>query len=186
MIEKLKKINNEKYKFDILKTICLYILIYLIASIIGFIYEELFYLIVDKKLVYQGFLYGPYVPVYGLGAIIMLPILKRYKKNPIIIFLGAMLLTGIVEYFTGWLMWTLYHKTWWDYTGLLLNINGYVCLRSVLTFAIGGLLLIYILEPLVCKFLKNKSKKFTKNTSMIIVSMFVIDLILTLLFRYTL
>lgn len=186
MKEKILKLNSLNKKLTTREKICLYVLIFFLGSIIGFIYEELFYLLVDKKLVYQGFLYGPYVPVYGIGAVIMLPTLKKYKKNPLIVFFGAMFLTGILEYFIGWLMKTLYHRTWWDYTGLLLNINGYVCLRSVLTFAIGGIILIYLLEPLVNKFVEKRSEKFIKYIPIIIISVFTIDLILTLLFRYTL
>ena len=45
------------------------VLIFLFGSLVGFIYEELFYLIVDKKIVYQGFLYGPYLPIYGWGCL---------------------------------------------------------------------------------------------------------------------
>ena len=183
VIEKIKKINSKNQKLDNIQKLCLYVFIFLLGSLIGFIYEELFYLIADHELVYRGFLYGPYIPVYGFGAILMLPVLRKYKKNPLVVFLGGMLLTGIVEYFTGWLMWVLYHKRWWDYTGLFLNINGYVCLRSVLTFAIGGLGLIYIADPLMRNFVKKKDKTNLCFSSVIIVAIFLIDLMLTLIFR---
>lgn len=181
MDNKLKK--RKKKEIDKTTIICTYIIIFLIGAIVGFIYEELFCLIIDKELVKRGFLYGPYLPVYGFGAIIMTYLLKRFKKDPLIVFLLAMLITGIVEYITGYLMFTIYHRSWWDYTGLLLNINGYVCLRSVLTFGIGGLLLIYIIEPFVSDLsTKVNNNKYLK-VSVLIVSIFVIDLVLTLLFR---
>ena len=151
---KRKVSMNKKREIDKTTIICTYIIIFLIGAIVGFIYEELYCLIIDKELVKRGFLYGPYLPVYGFGAIIMTYLLKRFKKNPLVVFLLAMLITGIVEYITGYLMFTIYHRSWWDYTGLLLNINGYVCLRSVLTFGIGGLLLIYIIG-LVLFFIKG-------------------------------
>ena len=80
-------------------------------------------------------------------------------------------------------MFKIYHRTWWDYTGLFLNIDGYVCLRSVLTFAIGGLFLIYIIEPLICKYI-NKLGKMHKYA--LLVSIFlimIVDLSMTLMFR---
>lgn len=175
--------ENKKKKIDKRIVLCTYIIIFLIGAIAGFIYEELFCLIIDKELIKRGFLYGPYLPVYGFGAIIMTYLLKRFKKDPLVVFLLAMLITGIVEYLTGYLMFTIYHRSWWDYTGLFLNINGYVCLRSVLTFGIGGLLLIYIIEPFVSDLSTRVNKNKYMYASVLIVSILVIDLVLTLVFR---
>ena len=186
MIKTLNKLNSDDYKFDKKTKIGIYIFIFLIGAIIGFIYEEIFCLLFDHELVKRGFLYGPYLPVYGFGAVLMIMLLKRFKKNPLIVFLLAMLLTGILEYFTGYLLFQIYHKTWWDYTGLFLNIDGYVCLRSVLTFGIGGLLLIYIVDPLVCK-LAAKAKNYQfAILSFAIVCVFFVDFIFTMIFRNSL
>lgn len=183
MIKWLKNVNNSDYEFDVPVKIGIYFATFLIGSIAGYIYEVLFYLIDDHVLVNRGFLYGPYVPVYGTGAVLMLFALKRFKKNPIIVFLLAVLLTGVLEYITGVFMFELYHRRWWDYTGLFLNINGYVCFRSVFTFGIGGLILIYIIDPLVCKFASEaKRKRFLCGASIGILIM-IIDLMLTLMFR---
>ena len=159
MVKKLEKLNMKNYKFDFKMNMCKYLLIFFAGSFAGYIYEVIFYLLFDHELVNRGFLYGPYLPVYGFGAVILVFLLKRFKKNPLVVFLFAMFVTGVVEYFTGYLMWQIYHKMWWDYTGLFLNIDGYVCLRSVLTFGIGGILLIYLIEPLICKFISNIKKK---------------------------
>lgn len=186
MLKKMKKICTQEYELDKVQKLCLYVFIFLVGAIIGFIYEELFCLIVDKEIVYRGFLYGPYLPVYGFGAIIMIPLLKKYKKNPIIIFFAAMIITGIVEYITGYAMLEIYNKRWWDYTGLFLNIDGHVCLRSVLTFAIGAIMLIYTIEPLLSKLISNKDRFNLLFISTMIVAIFIIDFSLTLLFRNTL
>lgn len=71
---------------------------------------------------------------------------------------------------------------WWDYTGLFLNIDGYVCLRSVLTFGIGGILLIYLIEPLICKFISNIKKKVYR-VSCLLLFIIIFDFILTIMFR---
>ncbi len=132
----------------------------------------------------RGFLYGPYLPVYGTGAILIYLLLNKFNKNPVLLFLLSILLTGVVEYLTGYWMYNLYHRRWWDYTGLFLNINGYVCLRSVLTFAFAALLLIYVVIPLIDKLIKKLGSKISFNLSIIIGTIMVVDLILTLLFRY--
>ena len=109
--------------------------------------------------------------------------LKKVKKHPSLVFLLAILITGILEYISGFMLLKIFNRTWWDYTGLFLNIDGFVCLRSVITFGIGALLLIYIFEPLIIKFWKKKPKL----VRVIVISfliIFIIDNILTFLFRY--
>ena len=153
------------------------------GSIVGYIYEIIYYLIIDKELVNRGFLYGPYLPVYGFGAVFMLWLIKRFKKDPLIVFLLGVLITGIVEYITGYLMFHIYHRTWWDYTGLFLNINGYVCLRSVLTFGIGGLILIYVVDPIISKLSKNLNSNKYLVASSLGIFLIVLDLTFTLVYR---
>lgn len=80
-------------------------------------------------------------------------------------------------------MYKIFHKKWWDYTGLFLNIDSYVCFRSVFTFAIGGMLLIYIVEPLIKEFISTKSKKITNIISIVFIVIFVIDALLSFLIR---
>lgn len=158
-------------------------LIFLLGAIIGWIYEEGFSILIEQTLENRGFMYGPYLPVYGFGAIFLVYFLKKYKKYPILIFFLSILITGITEYITGYLMETIFNRTWWDYTGLFMNIDGYVCLRSVLNFAVLSILLIYLIEPLANKLIK----KYNKITTILTLSTFIviiIDFIITLLFRY--
>lgn len=184
MFNMLNKLNEVELKNkDFLTISGYYVFIFLLGSVAGFIYEELFYLLIDGVIKKCGFLYGFYLPVYGFGAVFMAFLLKRFKKNPLVVFFLAMIVTGVVEYITGVVLFSVYHKTWWDYSGLLLNIGGYVCLRSVLSFAVGGLLLIYVAEPLVVRLI-NYFKKNTLIYSMVfIIFIFLFDFILTLLFR---
>ena len=183
MVEWFNDINTKNYDFSVKNKICVYVLVFLVGALAGYIYEELFVIIIDHEFVKRGFLYGPYLPVYGFGAVLMMFTLKKFKKNPLVVFLLAMLITGILEYFTGFALWKIYHKTWWDYSGLFLNINGYVCLRSVLTFGVGGLLLIYIAEPLVCKLVSIANEKLVHLWSFMICITFLVDLLFTLIYR---
>lgn len=144
----------------------------------------IFYKITENILENRGFLYGPYVPVYGFGAVLIVVLLKRFKKNPITLFIGIMIVTGILEYIVGEFMLSVWHKRWWDYTGLFLNIKGHVCLRSVLSFAIGGTALIYFIEPWILR-INDKLKTRTKSIVYItFISIIIVDLILCLTIRH--
>lgn len=185
MIKKLKQLNIiDKISRD--KKIYYYFIIFLAGAFAGWIYEEIFYLIEDGILVNRGFLYGPYLPVYGWGAVLMVFLLKRFKQNPLVFFVLAMFVTGILEYFTGYIMWEAYNTRWWDYTGLFLNLDGYICLRSLISFAIGGLLLIYIIEPLICKYINKTNNKTLKILCFTMFVIIVVDYILCFIIRHPL
>ena len=78
----------------------------------------------------------------------------------------------------------VWHRRWWDYTGLFLNIDGQVCLRSVLSFAVGGLGLIYLIEPYINKTNETISAKNKKIIYTSIISVMLLDLILCLIIRH--
>lgn len=177
---------NEKNSYKGFDKVFYYTIIFMISCFVGYLYEVIYYLLDDKVLVNRGFLYGPYLPVYGIGALVMLITLKRFRKNPVLVFILAMLVTGVIEYAAGFLIDKIYHEMWWNYTGLFLNISGYVCFRSVVSFAIGAMILFYLLDPFVCKKImpiKDYNKKIIFITLLCIV---VVDLIFTLIFRHPL
>ena len=183
VINDLKKLNEKNYNFKGVDKVKLYLFIFIAGAFAGYIYEVIFELIESGTFVNKGFYYGPYLPVYGVGAVFLSLILNNYKKHPFLVFVLGILITGIVEYITGYAMYKIFHKKWWDYTGLFLNIDSYVCFRSVFTFAIGGMLLIYIVEPLIKEFISTKSKKITNIISIVFIVIFVIDVLLSFLIR---
>lgn len=179
----LKKLNEKNYEFKGFDKVKLYLLIFIAGAVVGYIYEVLFEIFDTGMLMNKGFYYGPYLPVYGFGAVFMSMILNKFKKYPVVVFILGMLVTGIVEYITGYAMYEIYHRKWWDYTGLFLNIDSYVCFRSVFTFAIGGVLLIYIVEPLIKEFMSTKSKKTINIICISFIVIFIIDALLSFLIR---
>lgn len=158
------------------------VLIFMVGAVVGYIYEVIFCLIQDHQLINRGVLYGPYLPIYGAGAVLIY-LLKPLKKHPVLFFISVMLTTGILEYVIGLYCLKINHTKLWDYTGLFLNIQGLVCLRSVVSFGIGGLILIYIVDPLLEKIVL----KMKQNTKLAICSTFILilitDIILSIKFR---
>lgn len=93
---------------EFLKTVETYFLWLMIYSIIGWIYESTLCSITNKKLINRGFLNGPYCPIYGSGAILVILILGRIKNPVLLFFLGA-LVTCSLEYLTSYVMEKLFH-----------------------------------------------------------------------------
>ena len=112
---------------------CRYFLCFAVFSFIGWAYETVYYSIQQRKFVNSGFLSTCFCPIYGMGAMLDL-ILLGWIENPLILFFAGMVVTCSLEYFVSWLLETLFHKRWWDYTGWPGNINGRVCLICVIAF----------------------------------------------------
>ncbi|MEG0026386.1 MAG: putative ABC transporter permease [Bacilli bacterium] len=177
------KISNDK-KNNLKKTIKTFFLFFMIGSIVGWIYEVIFYLIQDHQFYNRGFLYGPYLPIYGYGTVLMILFLKKFKNNIFILFIMAVLISGILEYATGMIMWQIWHQKWWDYTGLFLNIDGFVCLRSVVSFGIAGTFLISVVEPFLMKIYNNFQGNIINLLFYGLSIVFLIDNIITFIFRH--
>lgn len=133
---------------EFLKTVETYFLWLMIYSIIGWIYESTLCSITNKKLINRGFLNGPYCPIYGSGAILVILILGRIKNPVLLFFLGA-LVTCSLEYLTSYVMEKLFHARWWDYSQRKFNINGRVCLIGAVVFGAFSVALNLGLHPLV-------------------------------------
>ena len=126
-------------------------LIFFIFSILGYISEVIFCYVADGKITNRGFLHGPYCPIYGFGALLIIVLLNQYNNDPIALFILSVVFTSILEYFTSWLMEKVFNDRWWDYSSNFANINGRVCLFNSLCFGIGALLINYILFPLISR-----------------------------------
>lgn len=125
-----------------------------IYSFIGWVCETILCSYLEKKFVNRGFLNGPFCPVYGFGAVLLQVTLfslnlSKSVLSVIFVFVAGALLTSILEYFTGWLLETLFHTTWWDYSKSRFNIKGRVCLKNSLAFGVMSVALIFIILPFV-------------------------------------
>src|ERR1700728_350756 len=109
------------------------VLLYLaVYSFIGWLCEEVFVLVTTQKLENRGFLTGPSLPIYGIGAIAMLLLVEPYVKNPFLVFVASTLVCSVIEYAGSLLLDKVFHITLWDYHDQKFNLHGRICLRNSL------------------------------------------------------
>lgn len=145
--------SNEK-KRNAKEIIYKLLLIFMISAVVGFIYEEIFYYIDLGYLEKRGTSFGPWIPIYGFGGLMLYYTGLRFRKHPLAVFLLCSLLCGVLEYSVGWLLLAKFNMRLWDYNTEILNwgnINGFVCFRSVVIFGFAGMFLLYCIEPYVKK-----------------------------------
>lgn len=162
--------------------LCYMFLIFLSGCLVGWIYEEIFYWITEGMLRNRGVLYGPWLPIYGIGALGIYA-LKPLKKYPILLFFLCAAVSGIVEYAIGFVGIQFYGMRLWDYRGLFLNLNGIICLRSVMNFAVMGLVFHYILEPITERLVWKLSYQRLRTVCLVLLLTFFMDCVLSILFR---
>ena len=92
---------------------------------------------------------GPWCPIYGFGAVFISLLLSRRAEDPLAVFGLAILICGILEYSTSYMMEKIFHARWWDYSTKKFNLNGRVCAGTLLPFGLLGLLLVYAITPVM-------------------------------------
>ena len=158
----------------------LYILIMISSGIFGFVYETIFYRIDLGYFVKRGSTFGPWIPIYVFGGLFITLLTYKYKNNPLKVFIISMIVSGLLEFLTGWILYKGFSIRLWDYNNEIWNygnINGYICLRSVLFFGLSGLILVYLMIPGLIKIIKKISKKIISVVSLILIVCFVLDMI---------
>lgn len=178
---KNNKTKKEKKPFTIFGfTITKLLAYFIIYSVIGFIIETLFGLltkgVVESR---KSFLYGPFCGIYGLGAVIMIVGLQKFKKNNYTLFIGGFIIGSIVEYVISLIGELIFNIKWWDYSNMPFNINGRICFWYSIFW---GLLAIYLMShvnPKVDKFIEKIPKNILKNTTIALTIFLFLDCLIT-------
>lgn len=151
------------------------------AGIFGWIYETLFYMYnYDGKFVLRSTGFGPWIDVYCLGGVLIYVTCRKLTKRPWLVFLVSGAVCGVLEYIAGFILDRVNGGYWgWDYNTEKLNfgnINGYVCLRSVLVFAVSGCLLFYVILPGLCWLRKKIGEKAFSRIFIVLGVIILIDI----------
>ncbi len=184
----VKDYINNKIKLDKYQKLGIICLVIVISGIFGWIYEFIFYYFNGgcKEFYMQGGNFLPWINIYAIGSLIVMVSTNKIRKHPLKVFLVASLVTGLLEYFSGLIIFKLYNGLrLWDYNTEILNygnIGGFVCFRSVLFFGLSSLILVYLIIP-ICIYLSKKiNKKLFLIISISLVSLILFDELYNLIF----
>lgn len=157
-----------------------------VYSALGWIYEVFLEVVVYRwGFSNRGFLFGPYLPVYGIGALLILGCLRSLSRKPlrigrvnvmpVVVFFAVVVLTTVVELIASYLLeWTT--GGWlWDYTRYTIQWQGRICLSASLRFGVGGMIILYGLQPLLEKGMERLDKRWRKAVFTVLFVLFVVD-----------
>ena len=127
-------------------TFAQWLMLFYVYCFIGWVWECSYVSIRIKKLTNRGFMHGPLLPIYGSGAITMLFATVHVSSNFVLVFLVSALSATALELVTGTVMEEMFKVRYWDYTRFKLNYKGHICLPATLLWGTGGLLLRYVIN----------------------------------------
>lgn len=169
-----------------------YFLYFITYSVIGWIYEVFLETVIYRwGFSNRGILWGPYCPVYGIGAVLFILTvnkliagkdkINRLKMVPVVFILCMILATAIefvstyiLEYFTGSWPW----QTYADYA---INFQARIALSPSVRFGIGGVIILYIIQPIFDKKLTNLKNNTINIISFIVILIFTVDIVFSFL-----
>ena len=163
-----------------------YFLYFMFYSVIGWIYE-VFLEVVVYRWGYsdRGVLIGPYCIVYGFGAVILLLALSGLTKKkiklgpvnvtPLLVFVGIVLITTVIELIASYIMEFTAGEWMWDYTRFAFNFQGRIAPNPSIRFGIGGMVILYLLQPLFEKGMKRIPERVRAVVFWILIILLAVD-----------
>ena len=149
-------------------TFCIY-------CMLGWIQESVIESLHHRRPINRGFLQGPYIPIYGVGGLLLLFICQPFRENGFGVFIVAMLSCTTLEYFTGWLMETVFHKQFWDYSMFKLVYKNRISLISSLFWGVMGLFVTYVVTDATVFVLDSLPYKFICVVAVVVSLVMTID-----------
>lgn len=163
-------------KMNVLIDWFLYFIVY---SILGWMCETVYCSALERRFVYRGFLNGPYCPVYGCGALLIILLLRSISHQAFFLFVAGVIVTSSLEYVTGWLMERLFHHKWWDYSKHKYNLHGRICLTNSILFGILCVILMRVLHPCFTYLLGRIPVLAKTILAALILIIFIVDVVIT-------
>lgn len=157
------------------------IIYFLVYSFLGYLSEVAYCSIGQHSLVNRGFLYGPWLPIYGFGGLLVVIFLDPVSQWPPLVFVLAFLLTSLLEYFTSWALERLFSVKLWDYSRMKVNINGRVCLLNSTLFGIMGLAAEYIVQPRMSRLISDIPTHLIHPVALVVAMVLSVDATLSVM-----
>lgn len=146
-----------------------------VYSFIGWFLETVYNSVKLGRFAHRGFLFGPFCPIYGFGAIILIIFLKPVKDNLLLFLAGSILLTSLLEYVASFALEAVFNRVWWDYSSEPFNIHGRVSLKFSLYWGIAAYIFLKFVHPYIQSMLSHVPIHYVPAMTLIFLLYFAAD-----------
>lgn len=157
------------------------IMYFMIYAFIGWFIESTFKSLLYQKPINSGFLNGPFIPIYAVGALFIITFFQRFQGQNLKLFLIGFFSMTLIEYITGYIMEKIFNTSWWDYTGNLLNIGGKICLENSIYWGLLTAFFVNFMHPKIANLVSKIPTNIGETVILIFIVYFIIDYTITLM-----
>lgn len=185
--------NKPQFEFHHEYDLVSLILLFFVFSIAGWCWEVLLFMFRDGKFVNRGTLYGPWLPIYGVGCTLFIILLQiggeknhfsKIANKPFLTFIAIAIVASIVEYFSSFWLEAITGMKYWNYEGIFMNLNGRICLEGAIFFGLGGSFCLYIVAPFIHKKINKISQSKKIAVCIILIILMTLDKSITLVYPH--
>jgi len=152
-----------------------YVLLFFLVAFMGWLWEVALFYVTAHAFVNRGIYRGPYLPIYGVGGLLLCILLRPLQQKPLRVFGLSLLVCSVLEYLTSYFLELRWGIRWWDYSGHFMNLNGRICLLGAVIFGLAGVALVCFLLPLYDQFYQKLSVKWRVILCVLLLLIFVAD-----------
>lgn len=160
-------------------TITQWLIFFYFYCLFGWIFESTYVSLKSKKFVNRGFMRGPFLPIYGSGAIMMLVVSMPFQDNLILTYLAGCVGATALELVTGMAMEALFKVRYWDYSNQRFNYKGHICLSSTVAWGFLTILMTEFLHKGVEKLIFVVPYGIVSSITMVVSVCVIIDFTLS-------
>lgn len=146
---------------------------------LGWCFESTYVSIKSKKLVNRGFMRGPFLPLYGSGAMMMYVVSLPFQDNIVLTYIAGVIGATVLEYITGVLMEALFKVRYWDYSNQPFNFQGHICLGSSIAWGFLTILMTRVIHKPIEKMVMSIPATFLLYMTIVITIYMVADFTLS-------
>ena len=163
-----------------------YVWFFLIYSFLGALVETVFRLVTEGQLYgIHGFLHLPIFPIYGIGALLIILLLRNRVRHIVPLFIaGALLATGL-EFITHWLIEIIFNERIWDYSSVPFNLDGRISLVSSIGFGLAAVALVYFIHPRLEKLFDKLPNRANVVIAVVVFTVITADTVFSVIGRLT-
>ena len=162
-----------------------YVWYFLIYSFLGAIVETVFRLVTEHQLHgVHGFLHLPIFPIYGVGALLIIFILRNRVRHIVpLFFVGALIATAL-EFSAHWLIEVIFHERIWDYSHVPFNLDGRIGLLNSVGFGVAAVFLVHFIHPWLEKQFKRVPDRINIIVAIIVFVVLLTDIVWSIIERF--
>lgn len=143
--------------------------------IFGWCFESMYVSLKQHCFVNRGFLKGPWLPLYGSGAVLVLLITMPFDQHPVAVYIAGLIGATLLELVTGEAMVRLFKVRYWDYSNQHFQYKGHICLSSSIVWGFFSVMMVYVVQPQVERFVFWLNSEFVSVMTFLITVCMVYD-----------